>query len=60
MDAPLDFAAWLTSHEHPDPVYGWVYRYHSRSDAHSVRALQAGSTGPRRVLRSSAGPRAGR
>jgi hypothetical protein len=36
MDAPKDFADWLTSHEHPDPVYGWVYRYHPRSDAHSV------------------------
>ena len=36
MDAPQDFAAWLTSHEHSDRVYGWVYRYHSRSDAHSV------------------------
>ena len=36
MDAPKDFADWLTSHEHPDPVYGWIYRYHSRSDAHSI------------------------
>jgi len=36
MDAPLDFAAWLTAHEHADPVHGWVYHYHSRSDAHSV------------------------
>jgi len=36
MDAPKDFAAWLTSHEHRDPLYGWVYRYHSRSDAHSI------------------------
>jgi hypothetical protein len=36
MDAPRDFCDWLTSHEHPDPVYGWIYRYHSRSDAHSV------------------------
>jgi len=36
MDAPQDFAAWLTSHEHRDPLYGWRYRYHSRSDAHSV------------------------
>lgn len=23
-------------HEHRDPRYGWVYRYHSRSDAHSI------------------------
>ena len=36
MDAPKDFADWLTAHEHRDPVYGWVYRYHSRSDAHSI------------------------
>ena len=36
MDAPQDFAAWLTSHEHRDPLYGWLYRYHSRSDAHSI------------------------
>ena len=36
MDAPDNFVAWLTAHEHLDPVYGWVYRYHSRSDAHSI------------------------
>lgn len=36
MSAPLQFVEWLTAHEHRDPVYGWVYRYHSRSDAHSV------------------------
>ena len=36
MDAPQDFCDWLSSHEHPDPVYGWLYRYHPRSDAHSV------------------------
>jgi hypothetical protein len=36
MSAPKDFADWLTSHEHPDPVYRWVYRYHPRSDAHSI------------------------
>jgi hypothetical protein len=36
MGAPKHFADWLTSHKHPDPVYGWVYRYHSRSDAHSI------------------------
>jgi hypothetical protein len=36
MGAPEDLTNWLTSHEHKDPVYGWVYRYHSRSDAHSV------------------------
>jgi hypothetical protein len=36
MEAPERFAAWLSAHEHRDPVYGWVYRYHPRSDAHSV------------------------
>ncbi len=36
MSAPESFASWLSAHEHKDPVYGWVYRYHSRSDAHSV------------------------
>jgi hypothetical protein len=36
MNAPKDFADWLSSHEHRDPVFGWVYRYHSRSDAHSI------------------------
>jgi hypothetical protein len=36
VNAPQAFAKWLTAHEHKDPKYGWVYRYHSRSDAHSV------------------------
>ncbi len=36
MRAPERFAAWLTAHEHKDPRYGWVYRYHPRSDAHSI------------------------
>lgn len=36
MSAPQQFAAWLTAHEHKDPKYGWVYHYHSRSDAHSI------------------------
>ncbi len=36
MSAPENFASWLAAHEHKDPVYGWVYRYHPRSDAHSV------------------------
>jgi hypothetical protein len=35
MTAPERFAAWLAAHEHKDPAYGWVYRYHPRSDAHS-------------------------
>ena len=40
MRAPQQFVDWLTSHEHKDPVYGWVYRYHSRSDAHSIALCQ--------------------
>jgi hypothetical protein len=36
MAAPEEFATWLTRHEHRDPKYGWVYHYHSRSDAHSI------------------------
>jgi hypothetical protein len=36
MDAPRLFVEWLSSHEHRDPQYGWVYHYHSRSDAHSI------------------------
>jgi hypothetical protein len=36
MSAPQQFAGWLTNHEHKDPNYGWVYHYHSRSDAHSI------------------------
>lgn len=35
MSAPEKLAAWLTAHEHKDPKYGFVYNYHSRSDAHS-------------------------
>jgi hypothetical protein len=34
--APEKFVKWLGRHEHQDPVYGWVYQYHPRSDAHSV------------------------
>lgn len=36
MSAPQQFTHWLTAHEHKDPNYGWVYHYHSRSDAHSI------------------------
>ncbi len=36
MSAPESFAAWVTAHEHKDPKSGWVYNYHSRSDAHSI------------------------
>ena len=36
MSAPERLAAWLAKHEHRDPKFGHVYRYHSRSDAHSI------------------------
>jgi hypothetical protein len=36
VDAPKDFADWLTAHEHRDRVHRRVYHYHPRSDAHSV------------------------
>lgn len=36
MRAPEKFVEWMTQHEHIDKNYGWVYRYHPRSDAHSV------------------------
>jgi hypothetical protein len=34
--APEKFAVWMATHEHRDPRYGFVYRYHPRSDAHSI------------------------
>jgi hypothetical protein len=34
--APRKFARWLAKHEHKDPRFGYVYRYHPRSDAHSI------------------------
>jgi len=34
MDAPRKYAEWMSQHEHVDRL-GLVYRYHSRSDAHS-------------------------
>jgi hypothetical protein len=36
MLAPERFAQWLTEHEHMDQELGHVYRYHPRSDAHSI------------------------
>ncbi len=36
MEAPERFVSWLSGHEHRDPKYRWVYRYHPRSDAHSI------------------------
>lgn len=34
--APERFVEWMTRHAHKDPRFGHVYRYHSRSDSHSV------------------------
>ncbi|MBI4679137.1 MAG: hypothetical protein HY748_16295 [Elusimicrobia bacterium] len=36
MNALERFAEWLANHRHRDPKYGHVYKYHSRSDAHSI------------------------
>jgi hypothetical protein len=36
LNGPEALTDWLTAHEHKDPKYGWVYHYHSRSDAHSI------------------------
>jgi len=35
VDAPQRFVEWMSVHEHKDARLGYVYRYHSRSDAHS-------------------------
>jgi hypothetical protein len=34
--APQRFVEWMTAHEHVDRKNGLTYRYHPRSDAHSV------------------------
>ena len=36
MSALTQFEEWLAKHQHRDPKYGHVYKYHSRSDAHSI------------------------
>jgi hypothetical protein len=36
MKAPDNFCEWLAKHEHTDRLLGHKYRYHSRSDAHSI------------------------
>lgn len=36
MSAPEKFAAWLAHHKHVDRKYGHTYKYHPRSDAHSI------------------------
>lgn len=40
MSAPERLAAWLAKHEHRDPKFGHVYRYHPRSGAHSTALCQ--------------------
>lgn len=40
MSAPQDLAAWMARHEHRDRTLPHVYRYHSRSDAHSVELCE--------------------
>lgn len=34
--APARFAQWMSTHRHVDRLYGHTYRYHPRSDAHSI------------------------
>jgi hypothetical protein len=36
MNAPERFAAWLSAAEHRDRRFGHLYRYHPRSNAHSI------------------------
>jgi hypothetical protein len=41
MKAPERFVQWMTDHRHVDPKLGLTYRYHSRSDAHSIELCSA-------------------
>jgi hypothetical protein len=36
IDAPARFVKWMNDHQHKDRRTGHIYRYHSRSDAHSI------------------------
>jgi hypothetical protein len=36
MNAPGRFAAWLSNNAHRDRRFGYLYRYHPRSDVHSI------------------------
>ena len=36
MNAPESFVAWLAKHRHVDRKYRHTYKYHPRSDAHSI------------------------
>jgi hypothetical protein len=40
MLAPERFAAWMNVHQYRDRRFGHMYRYHSRSDAHSIRLCE--------------------
>jgi hypothetical protein len=37
MPAPERFAEWMSGYQHVDRRFGHIYRYHSRSDAHSIK-----------------------
>ena len=41
LPAPERFVLWLDKNRHTDPKTGLVYRYHPRSDAHSVALCEA-------------------
>lgn len=36
MSAPERFVEWLSNHRHTDPKLGHTYRYHPRSNVHSI------------------------
>jgi len=40
MTAPLKFATWMSSYEYKDKKLPYIYRYHPRSDVHSVMLCQ--------------------
>jgi hypothetical protein len=40
MSAPQDVAAWMATHEHKDKGLPYIYRYHSRSDIHSIQLCE--------------------
>lgn len=36
MTAPLKFTTWMSSYEYKDKKFKYIYRYHPRSDVHSI------------------------
>ena len=40
MSAPEEVVTWMAAHEHRDKKLPYVYRYHSRSDIHSVQLCE--------------------